>query len=478
VLYSWLAHIRLSGCAKGPGLADARNQNEGPGAPPFADVAEALGLGVAYQILVPADGSGGRCVYVSANCEVLTGVPAPVALADWRALYDLVVPEQRARFDRAEAEAIAGSGRLEIELQMSAGGGEVRWRRVASIRRSLANGDAVWDGLISDIDEARRNAEELRDQRHRLEVAVEATGLGFWEWSPRAGTLIWSERNKAIFGLPPEAPVTIDMYLATIHPDDRERAVETYRQVRDQAGGGDFTMEYRAVAPNGQLRWILTQGRVIADDQGPALVVGTTLDNTDRHEAEERRALVIGELAHRAKNGLQVMMAIVSETARSAADVKAFEGVLMARLLALAEAQDLVTASGGRPVQLSDLAERTLTPFGLDRFDLEPEISDVTVRGDVAAGLALLLHEMATNAVKYGALSKAKGRVSLRADGAGPGMAALHWREQGGPRVEPSNRRGFGSRLLQAALRQQGGKVEPAFDPDGFSARMEFRVAG
>jgi two-component sensor histidine kinase len=173
-----------------------------------------------------------------------------------------------------------------------------------------------------------------------------------------------------------------------------------------------------------------------------------------------------------------VMMAIVSETARSAADVKAFEGVLMARLLAMAEAQDLVTASGGRPVQLSDLAQRTLTPFGLDRFDLQPEISDVTVRGDVAAGLALLLHEMATNAVKYGALSKAKGRVSLRAEGAGPGMAALQWRERGGPRVEPSNRRGFGSRLLQAALRQQGGKVEPAFDPEGFSARMEFRVAG
>jgi two-component sensor histidine kinase len=237
-------------------------------------------------------------------------------------------------------------------------------------------------------------------------------------------------------------------------------------------------MEYRAVAPNGQARWILTRGRVITDATGPALVVGTTLDNTDRHEAEERRSLVMGELAHRAKNGLQVMMAIISETARSAADVKGFEAMLMSRMQAMADAQDLVTASGGRPVQLSELAARTLTPFGLDRFDLEPEIAELTVRGDVAAGLALLLHEMATNAVKYGALSKAKGRVSLRAEGAGPGMAALQWRERGGPPVQPIERRGFGSRLLQAALRQHGGKVEPAFDPEGFSARMEFRIGG
>lgn len=441
-------------------------------------MAEALGLGVAYQIAVPPDGIGRRFTYVSANCEAMTGVPAAAALADAGALYELIVPDQRALFDRAEAEALAGDGRFDIEVQMRGRGGEVRWRRIASARRDLPDGSTLWDGLVSDIHPARTLADELEDQRRRLEVAVEATGLGFWEWNPRSGALNWSDRNKAIFGLPSEAPVTIELYVATIHPDDRERALETYRRARDAADGGDFAMEYRAVAPNGQLRWILTQGRVITDGEGPCLVVGTTLDNTDRHEAEERRALVLGELAHRAKNGLQVMMAIVSETARSARDVKGFEGVLIARLQAMADAQDLVTASGGRPVPLAELASRTLTPFGLDRFDLEPQIAEHTVRGDVAAGLALLLHEMATNAVKYGALSKTKGRVSLKAEGAGPGMAALQWRERGGPLVEPSNRRGFGSRLLQAALRQQGGKVEPAFEPEGFTARMEFRVGG
>ncbi|THD77146.1 MAG: PAS domain S-box protein [Phenylobacterium sp.] len=445
---------------------------------PFAGLAEALGLGMAYQIVVPPGGSSRRFTYLTANCEALTGVPAAAALADPTLLYDQILPEHRETFARAEAEALAGDGRFEIEVEMRRADGEVRWRRVASARRTAPDGSTLWDGLLTDITEARRTAAELEAQRSRLEVAVEATGLGFWEWNPRTNVLNWSERNKAVFGFPADAAVTMDAYMAAIHPDDVDRCREAYVQARERAGGGDFAMEYRAVMPNGQLRWILTQGRVLCDADGPAQVVGTTLDNTERHEAEERRSLVMGELAHRAKNGLQVMMAIVTETARSSETVKGFEGVLIARLNAMAQAQDLVTASGGRPVQVSDVAERALSPFGLARFEMQPQIAELTVRNDVASGLALLLHEMATNAVKYGALSRAEGRVSLLAEHAGPGMAALHWRERGGPVVEPSNRRGFGTRLLQAALRQHGGKVEPAFEPEGFSARMEFRVAG
>jgi PAS domain S-box-containing protein len=447
-------------------------------AAPFASMAEALGLGMAFQIWAAPDGARRRFTYVSSNCEAMNGVPAAAVLADPSALYDLIPPESREAFRRAELAALQGDGRLDFETPMRLPSGELRWRRIASARTRLADGSSVWDGLLSDITDARRTADELAAQRRNIEIAVEATGLGFWEWDVRADQLTWSERNRQIFGLATDAPVTVQMYLAMIHPDDLERTRKVFLDARDRPDGGEFSVEYRAVAPNGQLRWIITRGRVLTDDAGPSMFVGTTLDNTDRHEAEERRSLVMGELAHRAKNGLQVMMAIIAETARTSQTVESLQETLIARLDSMAQAQDLVTASGGRPVQLSDLAERALTPFGLGRFELEPRIGGLTVHGDVAGGLALLLHEMATNAVKYGALSRPEGRVSLSAEGAGPGMAALSWRERGGPRVEPSNRRGFGSRLLQAALRQQGGKVEPAFDPEGFSARMEFRVGG
>lgn len=448
-------------------------------APAFADVAEALGLGMVYQIAVSPDGVGRhRFTYVGPSCLAMNGVTAEQALAEPNLLYDMITPEHRAAFDAAEAAAIAGDGRFEIEVQMRLPRGDLRWRRVSSARTVGPDGTSVWNGLIRDVTEARAVAEELEAQRFRLEVAVEATALGFWEWNPRTNAVVWSERNKAIFGFPSAAEVTIDKYLAAIHPEDRARCEETYREVRDRVGGGDFAMEYRIVAPNGQARWILTRGRVVTDGDGPALVVGTTLDTTDRHEAEERRNLVMGELAHRAKNGLQVMISIIAGTARTVTTVEDFETTLVARMQAMADAQDLVTLTGGRPVQLSDLAGRVLAPFGLDRFRFEDGVEDVTVRGDVAAGLALLLHELATNAVKYGALSDAGGEVKLAAGHAGPGMAALTWRERGGPPVEASSRRGFGSRLMQSALRPQGGKVEPRFEPDGFSARMEFKVAG
>ena len=146
----------------------------------------------------------------------------------------------------------------------------------------------------------------------------------------------------------------------------------------------------------------------------------------------------------------------------------------MSRLQAMANSQDLVTASGGRPVALADVVDKALTPFGKARVKVDPALSDVTVRGDMAIGMGLLLHEMATNAVKYGALSVRSGRVAIELESARDGHSAFAWRETGGPRVDKPRTPGFGTRLLQQVLRPQGGEVTFAFEPDGFRARAEF----
>ena len=127
-------------------------------------------------------------------------------------------------------------------------------------------------------------------------------------------------------------------------------------------------------------------------------MVGTSLDITERKAAEERRALLMGELAHRAKNGIAVIMAIVSQTARGQTTVEGFQELIMSRLQAMANSQDLVTASGGGSVGLGDVIDKALSPFGQGRVDLDPAIADVIIRGEMAVGMGLLLHEMATNA--------------------------------------------------------------------------------
>jgi len=184
----------------------------------------------------------------------------------------------------------------------------------------------------------------------------------------------------------------------------------------------------------------------------------------------------MGELAHRSKNGMLVMQAMVNQAARSAESVAEFAEVLNARIQAMATSQDLVTQAGGRPVKLSQLLSQVLTPFDLNRFELDPALEALTVTQETAIGLALLSHEMGTNAVKYGALSSAKGRVRIARERAPDGHAAIQWRELDGPEVRPTNRRGFGSRLIDSVLRDRGGKVEAVFAPDGFSAHVEFRA--
>jgi two-component sensor histidine kinase len=251
-----------------------------------------------------------------------------------------------------------------------------------------------------------------------------------------------------------------------------------YRAASDKPDGGDFVYEHRtAHAPGGNARWLQSRGRVVKDAEGITMVVGSTLDITDRKTAEERRSLILRELAHRAKNGIVIMMTIVSQTARSATSVKHFEDVLLARLKSMADSQDLVTQAAGKPLPLADLVDQALTPFDPGRFDVAPGLDGVRIPTEVVVALALLLHELSTNAVKYGALSAPAGRVKLDLAPAAEGRAVLGWTEVGGPPVRPTARRGFGTRLLDVSLRNNGGKVEGEFHPEGFRARILFPVA-
>ena len=317
----------------------------------------------------------------------------------------------------------------------------------------------------------------LQARLQGLEIAVDVMGLGLWEWDVTRDVLTWNARNRDLFGAPHDRALAIGDFATLVHAEDREIVSQAYVEAAAKPDGGVFVMEYRTlVEPQGKARWVQTRGRVIKDAGGLTRVVGANLDVTDRKVAEDRGGLILRELAHRAKNGIAVMMSIVTQTARGAAGVKDFETVLMARLGSMADSQDLVTQAAGQPLRLNGLLDRALTPFGQARFDRDPKLAEVSIPTEVVVAMALLLHELSTNAVKYGALSAPAGRVGLALGEMEAGRAVLVWTEHGGPPVEPVTRRGFGSRLLDVSLRNNGGHVEAAFDPAGFRARIHFPV--
>jgi two-component sensor histidine kinase len=204
------------------------------------------------------------------------------------------------------------------------------------------------------------------------------------------------------------------------------------------------------------------------------LMAGLFRSMVEVHAEEEARAiLVTHEMKHRANNVLGVVQAISAQTARNARTVAEHQALFGARLMALARAQQLASENPGVPPQLRAFVLQVLEPFGLARFTLEG--AEVCVPDHHGASIALLLHELSTNATKYGALSVPEGKVAIswQQDAA---RVYLNWRELDGPAVTPPDRTGFGSRLFKTAFPPQLGESAITFHPDGVECRVSFTL--
>jgi two-component sensor histidine kinase len=214
---------------------------------------------------------------------------------------------------------------------------------------------------------------------------------------------------------------------------------------------------------------------------GLLIIVGSALSAVIRElrrtelqmkAAEAKTQTLVAELAHRSRNGLAVVMSIVNQSAGKAECAKDVALIVNARLGAMAAAQDEVLRGGGGAALLASLLERTLSPFDLGRFCFQPS-PELHVDGETATALALLTHELATNAVKHGALSSPGGKVEVTWN-AGAGIVRLLWRERGGPPASEPRTRGFGTRLVDGVLKPHGGRAERRFETDGMVCEMDF----
>ncbi|HKR88515.1 MAG TPA: PAS domain-containing protein, partial [Phenylobacterium sp.] len=350
--------------------------------PSFRDVVDALGLGVSFRMYLGADGRTSRFLRVGGGCMAMLGAPPEALLADSWALAEVIVPEDHDRLLAAKATAAAGHGPWSTELRIRKPGGELRWLRVTSARRPVGDGGWLLDGLFVDITDSKRMAEQLAEERLRLEQAIELTGMGVFSWNrddPEA--ILWSDGQYAIYDVPPQTPITLAAFREMVHPDDRPLAGLSPAHFVDSPDGTDFWLEHRLIRRDGEVRWVALHQRVRRDAAGLKSIHGVTIDVTDRHSAEEQRRLQMRELGHRAQNAMTVLMAMVQQAARSSATVDDLAELIMSRLSAMAKSQELATASGGGPFQMAELMRVVLEAFDLTRFDIDVALEPVTLEG-------------------------------------------------------------------------------------------------
>jgi PAS domain S-box-containing protein len=335
--------------------------------------------------------------------------------------------------------------------------------------------------------ELARRTTELAASEGQLRLALEAADLGIWEADLRSGIVTRSPRTAAIVGFRPEDTMaTIDDWCDRLHPDDRAAVMASFDTLRD--GTADrYRQEYRLRRPDGGWVWVESCARAVERDAAglPRQVTGTVRDVTDRREAEERRALLAREVDHRAKNVLAVVQAALRLTPRD--DPQRYAAAVEGRVAALARAHTLLADQAWNGADLRKILEGEFAAF-LDaacRAGGQPqaELSGPPVRvgASAAQSLSLALHELATNAVKHGALATGEGRLRVTWDvvGGPAGSLRLCWREAGGPAVagEPT-RRGFGSRVIAATVRDQlGGQLVQRWLPGGLEVAMQVPMA-
>ncbi|KRE09945.1 hypothetical protein ASE63_05440 [Bosea sp. Root381] len=243
--------------------------------------------------------------------------------------------------------------------------------------------------------------------------------------------------------------------------------------IEEARAGRSYRFQGAADTAAGNPRyWDVQVGPIIGPDGQPEAILSVSRDITMIKEAEQRQRLLSLELKHRMKNTVAMIQAIANQTIRGGPEVDAIKEAFTARLNTMASAQDILTQTVWARASLGYLVEESLKGHSdLSRFRIEGPAVELSSKTGLA--MALALHELATNATKYGALRKDSGRIDVNWSITG-GEFSFEWRESGGPRVEPPTRRGFGSRMIERALAGYfSGTAGMNYEPSGvvFSLR-------
>jgi two-component sensor histidine kinase len=321
----------------------------------------------------------------------------------------------------------------------------------------------------------RRTAEvvpvmAIWNEKH-LRAATRAAGIALWSWNVSTDAITMDEHAYELWGVSKdEQNISFEVLSRNIHPADLERVRSAFAATRAVIGA--YEIDFRILSGS-DIRWISARGQGDDADIADGIMFGVFLDVTQRKQAEEAHELLAGEMSHRVKNLLHIATALTQITKRSTTTKEEMAQELTDRLMALGRAQDLVRPVHGQKNEaalLGDLISILLAPYDEKGATVRIRVSvpKMNVGESSSTALALVIHELATNSTKYGALSLASGTLDVSCN-ASEDDVVVTWTERGGPPIKtPATLEGFGSKLVHRSMSAQlGGAINFDWSEEG-----------
>jgi PAS domain S-box-containing protein len=349
--------------------------------------------------------------------------------------------------------------------------GSVLWVRETARAVQTPDGRTVVLIVCEDTTERKRAEALLKESKTRLSDALAAGLVVAFEWDARTGRSQRSDNAEHIMGFAEGG-----RFIQQVHPEDRENFRNHMRGLSPD--NPSYALTFRFVRPDGRQAWLEETAKGEFDSAGKlSRISGLTRDITERKELEDHKNTLISELDHRVKNVLATVLTVASRTQETSSSMGEFVAALEGRIKSMAITHQLLSQRRWQGIPLGELVRHELEPY-ITTSDAGVDGPDVELSAEAGQTLAMVFHELATNAAKFGALSLRSGRVSVRwnfrRNGHAESLLHIQWEESGGPDVIPPTRSGFGASVVRELIPYElGGAVDLMYLPEGVCCKME-----